>query len=128
MQHAVAVHDNLLELHGGELAQLGLGHGVVGADDLDVKPGADPHGIGIDQFLADEGGTVTASAHVCWVMGEIHPFGQLLHQGHRATQAQEVLGAVMVQPTGHLVEVRQAIPASGVGADALLRRSAPLRG
>lgn len=37
-------------LHGG-----GRDHPVVGADDLEVELGADPHGLCVDQLLDDEG-------------------------------------------------------------------------
>ena len=42
-------------------------HCIKGADDGQVKPGADPHGVGIDQFLADVGATVASNRSFDWV-------------------------------------------------------------
>lgn len=84
---------------------------VEGTDHLVVEHWADPHRVGIDQFLDRLGATVTASLGVnCRDSGIF----QLSHQTMRVVIGEEVVGVVTFLPASRLVQVIEAVTASRV--------------
>jgi hypothetical protein len=102
-------------------------HGVVGADDLEMKSWADPHGVGVDQFLHDEGALPTIAAFVDFKW--LFLFRCSILSIGFFKLCDQTIGLIVSQPVGRLmasfatrrfVKIVQAIPPFGILANGAL--------
>lgn len=84
---------------------------------LEVERGADPHRVGIDQFLDHVSATVEAS--LSYPRGNVHfcTIGQLFNQGLRGSSSEELSGSMDNFPASRLVQVIEAVTTSFVLTD-----------
>ena len=74
-----------------------------------MELGADPHGVGVNQFLRDEGATVAALLGIDWVKWRISAICNFVDQVVGLREAHPVTRLVLILAAGRLVEVVQAI-------------------
>ena len=93
--------------------------GVIGADDFEVECRADPHGVGVDQFLGNVGSVVDAIVD-CDNGGPLQirrPPLQFCYQCAGGLVGKKLSGLVVPGPTRGFVKVIEAKAASGVLPD-----------
>lgn len=100
------------EVGEGRLGRLPGCQLVVGSNDLEVKPGADPHGVGVDQLLGHEGAHPLRRG----VGADILISGYLLDQLNEGLGDGEPARHVARLTTSRAVQVVQAVaPLSVLG-------------
>lgn len=82
-----------------------------------MKRGADPHGVGVDQFFDDVGALLNPALHAAYWRCGISRIGQFLNKLLSLRVSEPLTGSVSRVAASRAVQVVQGESAIGVGAD-----------